>query len=299
MDPEKQEWHRIRRTPLRFSSQFAKRKEQRLCWKVRIVRSWDYGDSRTGRLAIAFVVVFFGLVCDVRDRGIFRGRFRGVGVGRLVFRFHELRQFVFCIVVFFDVVEIVHPTSELGRDWSLGRAFLLLIGFLRTFAFWRSRRTEVASAAARTGAFAGSAGARPAKSAWARTTKPASRSWSAKSAASWTRTEAPSAWSGRTRGIAPRARSAWSTRATRWSGPAIVSCSRFADGKRAAHEQLTVELPDRGFGRFAIGVLDERKATGAPGFAIERSHDLRGLADLREMHSQVIFGGLIGEITYE
>jgi hypothetical protein len=58
-------------------------------------------------------------------------------------------------------------------------------------------------------------------------------------------------------------------------------------------------LADRGFGSFAIGVLDKRKATGAAGLSIEWSHDLCRLTNLRKMHSQVVFGGLIGEVTYE
>jgi len=62
---------------------------------------------------------------------------------------------------------------------------------------------------------------------------------------------------------------------------------------------LTVELANRGFSGFAVGVFHKCKATRAPRFAIERSHDLRGLTDLREVQSQVVFCGLVRKIPYE
>jgi hypothetical protein len=51
----------------------------------------------------------------------------------------------------------------------------------------------------------------------------------------------------------------------------------------SAHEQLAIELPDRGFRRFAVGVFDKRKAAGAPRLSIKRPNDLRRLTNLREM----------------
>jgi hypothetical protein len=62
---------------------------------------------------------------------------------------------------------------------------------------------------------------------------------------------------------------------------------------------LTVELLDRRFGLRALRVFDKRKATGASSLAIEWTHDLRRLADLRKMLTQIVFCGLIREVTYE
>jgi hypothetical protein len=46
-----------------------------------------------------------------------------------------------------------------------------------------------------------------------------------------------------------------------------------------------------------LRVFDERKATRPAGLAIERTDDLRWFADLGEVLSQVLFGGLIREIA--
>jgi hypothetical protein len=62
---------------------------------------------------------------------------------------------------------------------------------------------------------------------------------------------------------------------------------------------LAVELPDGLFGKCALGVLDKRETAGAPGLAVERPHDLGRAPDLRKMGSQVVVGGLIGQIAYE
>jgi hypothetical protein len=62
---------------------------------------------------------------------------------------------------------------------------------------------------------------------------------------------------------------------------------------------LAVELPDGRFGRFAIGVFNEGKAACPTGFSVQRAHDLRGLADLRKVRSQIVFGGLVWKIAYE
>jgi hypothetical protein len=62
---------------------------------------------------------------------------------------------------------------------------------------------------------------------------------------------------------------------------------------------LPIELLDRRLRRVAIGVFDERKATSAAGFAVERPHDLCWLAHSGEMSPQVVFCGLIREIAYE
>jgi len=62
---------------------------------------------------------------------------------------------------------------------------------------------------------------------------------------------------------------------------------------------LTVELLDRRFGLRSLRVLDKRKASGAAGLAVEWTHDLGRLADLRKVLAQVVFRGLIREVTYE
>jgi hypothetical protein len=62
---------------------------------------------------------------------------------------------------------------------------------------------------------------------------------------------------------------------------------------------LAIELLDRGFRRFAVRVFDKRKAARASRLAIQRPNDLRRLTNLREMCSQVVFGGLVGKIAYE
>jgi len=62
---------------------------------------------------------------------------------------------------------------------------------------------------------------------------------------------------------------------------------------------LPVELLDRRLRRVAIGVFDERKATGAAGFTVEWPDDLRRLANGGKMSPQVVFCGLIREIAYE
>jgi hypothetical protein len=226
-----------------------------------------------------------------------------VSVGDLVFRLHELRQVVLLIVVFFDVVEVVHPAGELGRDWALRRALFLLIRLLWTFAFGWRRGTKVAATAAGPLSFT-------------RT----SRAWTAEASGSWT-AEAPTssagtraaeaaarrAWSTKAatsaawaRSIPARSWTAWSARTARWSArSAIFTRARLAHGKRSPHEQLAIELSNCRLGGVAIGVLDERKAPSAAGFAIERSHDLRRFTNLREVQSQVFFGGLVGKISYE
>jgi hypothetical protein len=58
-------------------------------------------------------------------------------------------------------------------------------------------------------------------------------------------------------------------------------------------------LTDRLLGVRAFGVLDEREPAGPAGFTVERSHDLRRFADLRKMLAQIVFGGLIREISNE
>ena len=75
--------------------------------------------------------------------------------------------------------------------------------------------------------------------------------------------------------------------------------ARFAHREGTAHEQLTVEFLDRLFRGAALRVFDKRKATRAAGLAIERANDLGGIADLREMRTQVFFGCLIGQVAHE
>jgi hypothetical protein len=62
---------------------------------------------------------------------------------------------------------------------------------------------------------------------------------------------------------------------------------------------LPVELLDRRFGLRPLGVFDEGKATRATGLAVERPNNLRRLTNLREMLTQVVFRGLVREISYE
>jgi hypothetical protein len=255
-----------------------------------------------GCLSIALIV--FVLVRLVTGGVASFDCFDGFDVLVGVLWLHELRQLVLLIVVFFDVVEVIHPTGELGRNGPFRRAFLLLIRLLGSLALGRGRRTEVASAATGSGAFAWAARARSAKptGTWAAESATASWPWPAKAAASRARcaeasAAARSAGTGR---VAAWARSSGATRTSGWSsGPTVITCTRFADGERATHEELTVELTNRGFGGFAIGVFNKRKATSAARFAIERSHDLRGLTDLREVQTQVFFAGLVRKIPYE
>jgi hypothetical protein len=58
-------------------------------------------------------------------------------------------------------------------------------------------------------------------------------------------------------------------------------------------------LLNRRFGLRAFRVLDKREPTRAAGLAVERTHDLSWLADLRKMLAQIVFRGLIREVTYE
>jgi hypothetical protein len=62
---------------------------------------------------------------------------------------------------------------------------------------------------------------------------------------------------------------------------------------------LSVELSNGRFGSFAVGVFDEGKPARTSGLAIEGAHDLSRFTDRRKMHPQIVFGGLVGEITYE
>jgi hypothetical protein len=58
-------------------------------------------------------------------------------------------------------------------------------------------------------------------------------------------------------------------------------------------------LLNRRFSLGTLGVFDERKAPGAPGLAVERTHDLRRLAHLRKVLAQIVFCGLIRKVTDE
>jgi hypothetical protein len=46
---------------------------------------------------------------------------------------------------------------------------------------------------------------------------------------------------------------------------------------------LAIELPDRGFRRFAVRVFDKREAARASRLSIKRPNDLRRLTNLCEM----------------
>jgi hypothetical protein len=118
-------------------------------------------------------------------------------------------------------------------------------------------------------------------------TRPAKAAASAAITAAATAAETPGAWSS----VAAAARRA--------TGSAIFTSARFAHSERAAHEELTIEALDGGFGFGALRVFHEREAARAAGLAIERANDLCRLADLGEMRPQVIFGCLIGQIAHE
>jgi hypothetical protein len=62
---------------------------------------------------------------------------------------------------------------------------------------------------------------------------------------------------------------------------------------------LAIELTDSGFRRLAIRVFDKCESARASGLAIQRAHNLRRLTHRGEVRSQVVFGGLVGEIAYE
>ena len=232
----------------------------------------------------------------------------GSGVLELrVLGLHELRQFVLHVVVFLDVVQVVHPAGKLRRNRTLRLPFLLLIGLLWTLAFGRGRRTEITTATTRPAAFTGRAtGTRSAESAWARTTKATTRARAAKATATAARsarsTKPAASRTGRTGATvtAARAGTTWTSwTARRTARTAILARARFAHREWPAHEELTIELPNRGFRGVAVGVFDKGEAAGATGFAVERTDDLRRLTDLREMRSQVLFGGLVWKIPYE
>ena len=89
---------------------------------------------------------------------------------------------------------------------------------------------------------------------------------------------------------------AWTARTARSPGLALAG---FADGQRTAHEQLAVKALDRFLGRTALGVFNKGKAAGPTGFPVEGADNLGRLTDLREMRAQVVFGGLIGQVTDE
>ena len=79
----------------------------------------------------------------------------------------------------------------------------------------------------------------------------------------------------------------------------VLSGAGLAHRQRTPHEELTVEALDRLLGRGAIGVLDEGEATGSPGLAIERTHDLGRRTDLRKVGPQIVFRGLIRQVADE
>jgi hypothetical protein len=54
---------------------------------------------------------------------------------------------------------------------------------------------------------------------------------------------------------------------------------------------------DGGFGLRTLRIFHEGKAARTAGFAVERANDLRGFADLRKVLAQIVFCGLIREIT--
>ena len=208
-----------------------------------------------------------------------------------------------------DLVEVVHPAGELRRDRPLGPAFLLLEAALAPFLPFggaggpKLRSRPAAARRRRQGAdrrIRRAADRQSRRRAAARRTRTAagrhSRRRTTVAAGPWT--AGPVGRGRRIRRVRAGATEA-AAGARRTAGSAIVARARFADRQRPAHEQLPVELLDGRFRRVAIGVFDERKSTRAAGFAIERPHDLRGLADSGEMRPQVVFCGLIREIAYE
>jgi hypothetical protein len=226
------------------------------------------------------------------------------------FRLHELRNLVFCIFRLIDFVEIVHAPCELGGNRSLGSAFLLLEAAFAFLAFRWCRRTEIPFSTA-CWAFSRSrtlsteaTGTWSAKSA---TSRPLTAKSARSTRASWTiapaRSRRAAARPARSRTSEPAAARTWPTKPTassrRSAGSSVIARAGFADGERPPHEQLSVELLNRGLRGLAIGIFHERKPTRAPGLAVERPYDLRGFADGRKVRPQVLFRGLIREIAYE
>jgi hypothetical protein len=62
---------------------------------------------------------------------------------------------------------------------------------------------------------------------------------------------------------------------------------------------LPVELLDRRFRNLAVGIFDECETSRPTGLTVKRAHDLCGLTDRGKVDPQVLFGGLVREITYE
>ena len=205
-----------------------------------------------------------------------------------------------------DLVEVVHPAGELGRNGSLGTAlFLLKIGL----------RPSCLSAGQEDRSSARAGGAAATLSGWTRPGAKSARTRCAETATAgtWRPTEAAAAGaggtsvaaagtrgaaagSGESTGTRPAVAAGRSWRST-WS--AILASTGFADSQRTAHEELAVELLNSGFRHRAIGIFNEREASRAAGFAIEGSDNLRGLADGGEMRPQIVFCGLIREIPNE
>ena len=182
--------------------------------------------------------------------------------------------------VFFRVVQVVHATRELRRNGATRLVFLLGEGLLLVLG--RRRGTEVLGATGGVAA-AVAAGSR-------RAAEAAAWPWAAEATAA---AEAATATAEATR---PRGTAEAAARPRRTAG---LSGAGLADGQRTAHEQLAVEFLDGFFGGGALRVLNERKPAGAAGFPVERTHDLCGLADLREVSTQIVFGRLVGQIAHE
>src|SRR5439155_20418828 len=87
--------------------------------------------------------------------------------------------------------------------------------------------------------------------------------------------------------------------ARRTAGSAIFARARFADGEGPSGEHLPVETLNRLFGVRAIDEFDKGEPARAPGFGMDREHDLRRRRDGTEIGAQVGFGRAVSEITDE
>jgi hypothetical protein len=94
-------------------------------------------------------------------------------------------------------------------------------------------------------------------------------------------------------GATVAAPSTWTARA------AGFTFTRLADRQRTSHEQLAVEATNRLLGRAALGVFHKGESARTPGLSVEGANNLGRLTDLRKMGTQIVFGGLVGQVTDE
>jgi hypothetical protein len=189
----------------------------------------------------------------------------------------DLDIVVFCTPVFVGIVE-APDRAFLNR--TFGAAILRTLVRLSLVLGWRVRSEVAVASRSLRGAAAGVDGTWTTESAGPRGAEPA-RS---------TRTRSAEA-------AGPR--SAKSSARSRSAGSAFLAGPRFADGERPALEWLLVESLDRFFRDTAIRIVDERETSRSSGLPIYGQYDRCGLADARQVRSQLCLRGGIRQIANE